>query len=65
MTGRRKSGIGSLLNMFENSPLSKEIGIGQIKKNGNQRFVSKKPFEEPHPFAVAYSLYKAARVFRI
>ncbi|MFN4201198.1 phosphoadenosine phosphosulfate reductase family protein [Fervidobacterium gondwanense] len=56
----KKSGIGSLLNMFENSPLSKEIGIGQIKKNGNQRFVSKKPFEEPHPFAVAYSLYKAA-----
>jgi len=55
-----KSGISSLLNMFENSPLGKELKIGVIEKKGRERYVKKIGTDDIHPLAVAYSLYKAA-----
>ena len=52
--------ISSLLNMFDNSPLGKELKIGIIEKRGNVRYVRKIGTDEIHPMAIAYSLYKFA-----
>lgn len=54
------NGINSLFNMFENSPLGKELGVGIIEKKGSSRFVKKVGTDEIHPIAIAYSLYRFA-----
>lgn len=55
-----KSGITSLFNMFENSPLGNELKLGVIEKIKRERFVNKIGTDDIHPYAVAYSLYKVA-----
>ena len=52
--------ISSLLNMFDNSPLGKELKIGIIEKRGNVRYARKIGTDEIHPMAIAYSLYRFA-----
>jgi phosphoadenosine phosphosulfate reductase len=52
--------ISSLFNMFDNSPLGKELKIGIIEKKGNVRYVRKIGTDEIHPMAIAYSLYRFA-----
>ncbi|WP_456471817.1 phosphoadenosine phosphosulfate reductase domain-containing protein [Methanocaldococcus sp.] len=52
------SGITSLVNMFENSPLGKELKIGVVEKKGNKRYVSKIGTNEIHPLVIGYILYK-------
>ena len=55
-----KSGIKSLFNTLETTPLGKELKIGIIEKRGRERVVKKLGTDDIHPLAVAYSLYKAA-----
>lgn len=55
-----KSGLSSLFNTFEFSPLGNELKIGIVEKKGRERYVKKIGTDEIHPLAVAYSLYKAA-----
>ena len=55
-----KSGISSLFNTFESSPLGKDLKIGVIEKKGRERYVKKIGTDDIHPLAVAYSLYKVA-----
>lgn len=55
-----KSGLSSLFNTFESSPLGKELKIGVIEKKGKERYVKKIGTDNIHPLTVAYSLYKAA-----
>ena len=52
--------ISSLLNMFDNSPLGKELKIGIIEKRGNIRYIRKIGTDEIQPMAIAYSLYRFA-----
>ncbi len=52
--------ISSLLNMFDNSPLGKELKIGIIEKRGNVRYIRKIGTDEIQPMAIAYSLYRFA-----
>ena len=52
--------ISSLLNMFDTSPLGKELKIGIIEKRGNVRYIRKIGTDEIHPMAIAYSLYRFA-----
>ncbi|MBW2003211.1 MAG: phosphoadenosine phosphosulfate reductase family protein [Deltaproteobacteria bacterium] len=52
--------ISSLLNMFDTSPLGKELKIGFIEKRRNVRYVRKIGTDEIHPMAIAYSLYRFA-----
>mgnify|MGYP001078839877 CR=1 FL=1 len=52
--------ISSLLNMFDKSPLGKELKIGIIEKKGNVRYARKIGTDEIHPMAIAYSLYRFA-----
>ena len=55
-----QNSISSLFNLFDTSPLGKELKIGIIEKRGRERIVKKLGTDEIHPLAVAYSLYKAA-----
>ena len=55
-----QNSISSLFNLFDTSPIGKELKIGIIEKRGRERFVKKLGTDEIHPLAVAYSLYKAA-----
>lgn len=55
-----ESGLNSLLNTFENSPLGSEFKIGIVTKKNNQRYVEKIGTNEVDPKAVLYSLYKYA-----
>jgi len=59
-----KSGISSLFQTFEHSPLGKELRIGIIEKKGRERIVKKLGTDDIHPLTVAYSLYKAAEYIR-
>ena len=55
-----QNSISSLFNLFDTSPLGKELKIGIIEKRGRERVVKKLGTDDIHPLAVAYSLYKAA-----
>jgi len=55
-----QNSISSLFNLFDTSPLGKELKIGIIEKRGRERVVKKLGTDGIHPLAVAYSLYKAA-----
>ena len=55
-----QNSINSLFNLFDTSPLGKELKIGIIEKRGRERVVKKLGTDDIHPLAVAYSLYKAA-----
>ncbi|EHP87595.1 DUF4007 family protein [Methanotorris formicicus] len=52
------SGITSLVNMFETTPLGKELKVGVVEKKGNKRHVSKIGTNEIHPLVIGYILYK-------
>ncbi|WP_456372586.1 phosphoadenosine phosphosulfate reductase domain-containing protein [Methanocaldococcus sp.] len=52
------SGITSLVNMFEHSPLGNELKVGVVTKKGNLRYVSKIGTNEIHPLVIGYMLYK-------
>jgi len=54
------NGITSLFNMFENSPLGKELKIGLIEKKGNTRYAKKLGSDDIHTTAIAYCLYRFA-----
>jgi len=55
-----KSGVSSLFNMFEKSPLGRDLRISVVEKKGRERYVKKIGTDDIHPLAIAYSLYKAA-----
>jgi phosphoadenosine phosphosulfate reductase len=52
------SGIVSLINMFENSLLGKELKIGLIEKFNGKRYLRKLPYKEANPLSIGYLLYK-------
>ena len=52
--------ISSLLNLFDSSPIGREMKIGIIERRGNTRYVKKIGMEEIDPLVVAYTLYKVA-----
>lgn len=57
-----ESGIDSLFNTFETTPLGKDLRVGLIEKikKGRGRNIEKIGCEDIHPLVVAYTLYKAA-----
>jgi len=53
--------IDALVNMFDNSCLGTELGIGMLTKSGRiVTAVRKAGSDNVHPFTIAYSLYKVA-----
>jgi len=52
--------ISSLANMFAESPLGKEIGVGKITKKSNIRTIWKNKYNEIDILPFAYSLFKYA-----
>ena len=54
------SGVLSLFNTFESSPLGGDLGIGKVERNSGKRVITKKGCNKVHPMAIAYSLYKVA-----
>ncbi len=54
------NGINSLFNMFENSPLGRELKIGILEKKGNIRYAKKLGSDNIQPIVIAYSLYRFA-----
>jgi len=51
----------ALVNMFDNSPLGKELKLAMLTKKGNAVIsIQKIGTDEIHPMAIAYSLYKFA-----
>jgi len=56
-----KNPIDAIINMFDNSPINSKLGIVKIEKKGKTvKNIYKSGSDDIHPFAVAYSLYKAA-----
>ncbi len=55
------SGLGSLFNMFENSPLGNEFKIGVIFRKDRERYVEKIGTDEIEIETALYSLYKYAK----
>ncbi len=54
------SGIETLFNTFETSPLGTELKLGIIERRGNTRYIKKVGTDKIHPIAIAYSLYRYA-----
>jgi len=54
------SGLNSLINMLENMPTYRKLGLGIVEKVGRERYVKKVGSNDVHPMAVLYSLYKYA-----
>lgn len=52
------SGIDSLLNTFEHSPLGRVMRIGEIIKNGRERIINKIGCNDIDPKVILYSLYR-------
>lgn len=55
-----ESGINSLFNTFETTPLGKDLRIGVIEKTKKGRTIEKCGCEDIHMLVVAYTLYKSA-----
>lgn len=59
--GTLSNPIDAMINMFDNSPLGRELGIGIIEKKGRAvKSITKAGVRNIEPYAVAYSLYKLA-----
>ncbi|HJH27132.1 MAG TPA: phosphoadenosine phosphosulfate reductase, partial [Methanophagales archaeon] len=59
--GTLSNPVDAMVNMFDNSPLGEKMGIGTLEKKGKAvKKIKKLGTDKIHPFAVAYSLYKAA-----
>lgn len=49
--------VNSLVNMFDNSPLGGELGVGVIEKKNRLRYLKKNGTENINPISIAYCLY--------
>jgi len=54
------SGVDALVNLFETTPIGKDLKLGIVEKRGNTRYINKIGTDDIHPIAVAYSLYRYA-----
>jgi len=59
--GTLSNPVDAMVNMFDKSPLGEKMGIGTLEKKGKAvKKIKKLGTDKIHPFAVAYSLYKAS-----
>lgn len=59
--GTLKNPLDALFNLFENNNfIGNILRIGEIKKIGNERIISKIGSDDIHPTAILYSLYRYA-----
>ncbi len=57
----RENAIKALFNLFQESPLGKSMGLGEIiAEKGKKKQIYKKGWEDPIPEAILYSLYRYA-----
>lgn len=54
------SGLNSLLNMFEHTPYGSIFKFGYIEKKSRERIIKKIGYDDIHPYAILYSLYRYA-----
>lgn len=60
--GTLNNPLSALVNMFDKTPLGKDLNLGIIEKRGNIRYIKKIGADDIHPIAIAYSLYRYAEI---
>ena len=56
----RKNALNALQNTLSNSPLGKNIGVGRLKKEDNNIFITRISYNDLSLVSTAYSLYRYA-----
>lgn len=59
----RRNALASLFDLLKSSPLGNEMGLGVLQMKGSAvQAVYKRGWQEPHPVAILYSLYRYAEL---
>jgi len=59
----RRNALASLFDLLKSSPLGNEMGLGLLQMKGSAvQAVYKRGWQEPHPVAILYSLYRYAEL---
>ncbi|MBC7325900.1 MAG: hypothetical protein H5T99_11410, partial [Moorella sp. (in: Bacteria)] len=57
----RENAITALVGLLRDTPLGKELGLGEVQSRGRQTAaITKRGWEQVHPVAVLYALYRYA-----